>query len=47
MKGDAIGRIADALLAGKEEAELFGGDKIPVANIGIKNRCVEPEEFVI
>lgn len=47
MKGDAIGRIADALLAGQEEAELFGGDKISVANIGVKNRCVEPEEFVI
>ena len=47
MKGDAIGRIADALLAGEVEAELFGGDRIPVANIGVKHRCVEPEEFVI
>lgn len=47
MKGDAVGRIADALLAGEDEAELFGGAKIPVANIGFKNRCVEPEEFVI
>ena len=47
MKGDAIGRIADALLAGEEEAILFGGAKFPVANIGIKARCVEREEFVI
>ena len=47
MKGDAIGRIADALLAGETEAELFGGAKLPVANLGVKTRCVEPEEFVI
>jgi FAD-dependent oxidoreductase domain-containing protein 1 len=47
MKGDSIGRIADALLAGEEEAVLFGGAKLPVANLGVKSRCVEPEEFVI
>lgn len=47
MKGDAIGRMTDAILAGEEEAELFGGVTIPVANIGVKGRCVEPEEFVI
>jgi glycine/D-amino acid oxidase-like deaminating enzyme len=47
MKGDAIGRIADAVLAREEEATLFGGVRLPVANIGVKSRCVEPEEFVI
>ena len=47
MKGDAIGRVADALCAGEVEAELHGGRKLPVAKIGVKNRAVEREEFVI
>lgn len=47
MKGDAIGRVADALWAGEVEAELHGGRKLPVAKIGVKNRAVEREEFVI
>jgi len=47
MKGDAIGRVADALCAGEVEAELQGGRKLSVSNLGIKNRAVEHEEFVI
>ncbi len=47
MKGDAIGRVADALCAGEAEAELHGGRKLLVAKLGIKNRAVEHEEFVI
>ena len=47
MKGDAIGRVADALCAGETEAELHGGRKLTVAKLGIKNRAVEHEEFVI
>ncbi len=47
MKCDSIGRIADALLSGEEEAELFGGRKIRCSDIGVKCRSVEPEEFVI
>lgn len=47
MKGDAIGRVADALCAGEAEAELHGGRKLSVAKLGIKNRAVEHEEFVI
>jgi glycine/D-amino acid oxidase-like deaminating enzyme len=47
MKGDAIGRVADALCAGETEVELHGGRKLTVAKLGIKNRAVEHEEFVI
>ncbi|MCW4049772.1 MAG: FAD-binding oxidoreductase [Candidatus Bathyarchaeota archaeon] len=47
MKGDAIGRIVDALHAGEENAELYGGTKFKVSDLGVKNRCVEREEFVI
>ena len=47
MKGDAIGRVADALCAGEAEVELHGGRKLSVAKLGIKNRAVEHEEFVI
>ena len=47
MKGDAIGRVADAVCAGETEAELYGGRKLAVAKLGIKHRSVEHEEFVI
>jgi glycine/D-amino acid oxidase-like deaminating enzyme len=47
MKADSLGRILDALVAGEEEAELFGGRKFRVSDLGIKNRQVEHEEFVI
>jgi len=47
MKGDAIGRVADAVCAGEAEAVLHGGRKLSVAKLGIKHRAVEHEEFVI
>ena len=47
MKADSLGRILDALVAGEEEAELFGGRKFRVSDLGIKKRHVEHEEFVI
>ena len=47
MKGDAIGRVADALHAGETEVELYNGRKLPVASLGVKNRAVEHEDFVI
>ena len=47
MKGDALGRVADALCAGDSEAQLYGGRKLHVAKLGIKHRAVEHEEFVI
>lgn len=46
MKGDAVGRIAAALIQGKREAELFGGGKIAADKLEVIGRALEPEEFV-
>ncbi|MBD3207723.1 FAD-dependent oxidoreductase, partial [Candidatus Bathyarchaeota archaeon] len=46
MKADSLGRILDALVADEEEAELYGGRKFKVSDLGIKHRRVEHEEFV-
>ncbi len=46
MKGDAIGRIASALVQGKREAELFGGERIPTDRLEVVGRSLEPENFV-
>ncbi len=47
MKCDALGRIAAALYAGEGEAELFGGRRFRVADIGVRHREVEREGFII
>ncbi len=47
MKCDALGRIAAALYAGEEEAELFGGRRFRVSDIGVRQRRVEREIFII
>ncbi|NHJ14851.1 MAG: FAD-binding oxidoreductase [Candidatus Thorarchaeota archaeon] len=47
MKSDALARIADALYRGEEEAELFGGKRIPAAALSQKQRKVEMESVVI
>jgi glycine/D-amino acid oxidase-like deaminating enzyme len=47
MKADAIGRIAAALHDHKEEAALYGKHRIPTAQVGLVNRRVEQEKFVI
>ncbi|MHA2140077.1 MAG: NAD(P)/FAD-dependent oxidoreductase [Candidatus Thorarchaeota archaeon] len=47
MKADAMARIADALYRGKDEAELYGGKKIPADTLSQKNRKVEVESVVI
>jgi len=47
MKCDAIGRIATALHAGEEEAELFGGRRFRVSDLGIHHRRAERETLVI
>jgi FAD-dependent oxidoreductase domain-containing protein 1 len=47
MKADALGRIAAALYAGEEEAELYGGRRFRVADIGVRQRRVERETFII
>jgi len=47
MKADAVGRIAAALHAGKEHAELYGGRKIKVSRLGVAERDVGIERFVL
>jgi len=47
MKCDALGRIVAALHAGEEEAELFGGRRFRVADLGVSTRNVERETFII
>ncbi len=47
MKADAIGRIVAAIYAGEEYAELYGGERIRVTDLGLKERRVEEEKLVI
>ncbi len=47
LKGDSIGRIVEAVYSGKEYAELYNGSKFKASKLGIENRDVEKEEFVI
>jgi len=47
MKADAIGRIAAALYSGEEYAVLYGEREFRASDLGLKNRCVEPEKLVI
>ncbi|MBS7632561.1 FAD-binding oxidoreductase [Candidatus Bathyarchaeota archaeon] len=47
LKADAIGRIATALYNGEEEAILYGGRRFKVADLGLKNRHIEPERLTI
>ena len=47
MKGDALGRIVDALYRGEEEALLYNGTRYPVSKLGFDRRDVEREEWVI
>ncbi len=47
MKGDAAGRIAAAMMLGKEKAKLYGGVEIGVEDLGIKKRRVQMENLII
>ena len=47
MKADAVGRMAAAITEGKPEAKLFGDQKISTLRLGLTNRAVPKEEFVI
>ncbi len=46
LKGDAIGRIAAALLFDEPYAELYGGEKIPSDKLEVVGRALEEEKFV-
>jgi glycine/D-amino acid oxidase-like deaminating enzyme len=47
MKGDALGRIVDALYREQNEATLFGDVSYTTSKIGFDRRDVEKEEWVI
>ena len=47
MKADAVGRMAAAIYDGKDEATLFGDKRISTTRLGLTNRSVGKEEFVI
>jgi len=47
MKADAVGRIAAAIFEGEEEAKLYDGSKISTERLGLENRAVPKEQFVI
>jgi len=47
MKADSAGRLASALISGKEYAQLYSGHKITVSDLGIKNRNVDRETLII
>jgi glycine/D-amino acid oxidase-like deaminating enzyme len=47
LKGDSIGRIVEAVYSGKEYAELYNVSKFKASALGIENREVEKEEFII
>ena len=47
MKGDALGRIVDALYREQNETTLFGDVPYATSKIGFDKRDVEREEWVI
>jgi len=47
MKADAVGRIASAVYDDKDTATLYGNRTLQPSRIGLVNRVVEPEKFVI
>jgi len=47
MKADAVGRIIAALYAKREHADLYGGRKIKVGKLGVAERDVGIERFVL
>ena len=47
MKADSIGRLAAAIYEGKGEATLFGNRTISTTKLGLTNRNIGHEQFVI
>ena len=45
MKCESLGRVVAAHYAGEEEAELYGGRRVRVSDISVKDRRVEKERF--
>lgn len=47
MKCDALGRITSSLYMGDDYATLYGGEKFKVTDIGVDERNVEKEGFIL
>ncbi len=47
MKADSTGRIASALIDKKKHAMLYGGRKIKVSRVGVSERDVDLERFIL
>jgi glycine/D-amino acid oxidase-like deaminating enzyme len=47
MKADAIGRVVAALYMGEDYATLYGGERIRVSDLGLRERRVEEEKLVL
>lgn len=47
LKGDAVGRVVSALYNQQEYADLHNGRRIKTSDLGISNRNVERERFVL
>ena len=47
LKADALGRVTAAACTGKKEAVLYGGARFEVESLGVANRKVDIENFVL
>lgn len=47
LKGDSIGRVVSALYNGEEDTKLYNGRSMKTEDLGIKNRKVDKEMFVL
>ncbi|HUH82425.1 MAG TPA: hypothetical protein VLX33_00945, partial [Nitrososphaerales archaeon] len=47
MKGDSLGRIADALYREQADAVLYDGTPYKTAKIGFEKRDIEREQWVL
>lgn len=47
LKEDSIGRVVSAFYNGKEDADLYNGRSLKTEDLGIKNRKVLNELFVL
>jgi glycine/D-amino acid oxidase-like deaminating enzyme len=47
MKADSAGRLASALILGRESARLWDGSEVKVSDLGMQNRRVDHETLII
>lgn len=47
LKGDAVGRLVEAVYSGREYAEMYGGATVKTSSVGLRDRHTDREEFII